>query len=122
MNGFQLGMGADWVLGVAGATRYPTDGRGGATATNTSSVISGAGEILLLGIFVNTTAAVAYDVVDHAGDVIPGLSLTASPAVGWHPFGPFGVKYTAAIATGRGNVGIKLGAAAVASLVYKRLA
>lgn len=114
-------MGADWVLGTAASTVYPTDGRGASTATATSSLLFNAGEILLLGMFVNTSAAVAYDVVDHAGSVIPGLSLTASPTVGWHPFGPFGVKYVAAI-TGRANVGIKLGAAAVASLVYKRLA
>jgi len=96
-----IGVGADGQTDIAG-TLTPAAGSASQRA------------VTILGISVGVGAAVAIDVVDFLGVAIPGLTITLTAAgdIGWYPFGPSGVVYTG------GNVGIKCGAGATATLVY----
>lgn len=105
-----------WVLGVTNATRYPTNGFGGGTATNTSSILSGASGVEIVGYIVNVAAAVAISVVDHDGTDIPGTSITL--AAGTLGFIPLGIHYKAT-GTGGSNIGIKCTNTATATLLYR---
>lgn len=113
---------AQWVLGVAGATRYPTDGQGGATATAANSALVNAKKVEILGFVLTTPAAVAASVVDNSGSTIAGLTMTfaATSAPGFYPFagGDTGVYYAN---TTTANVGITCGAALTALLVYRQI-
>ncbi len=125
--------GGKWVLGVAGATRYPLTptpanppystvaGQGDGTATAASSALTGAKSVLVIGILVSATAAVAVSVVDHNGTDLPGITMT-QPAVGFHKIGVIWTGTNLVTSTGNANVGIKCGAGLTATLIYEQLA
>ncbi len=112
--------GAQWVLGVAGATRYPTDGLGGATATAASSLLVGAYEVEILGVYVSTVGASTVEVMLHNGtsaSAIAGLSLPAT-ALGLQKL-PGGPRYVRA--AGNCNIGLNCTGTAVATLFYRKI-
>ena len=121
--------GAAWVVGAAGADRYPTDGVGGGTATPANSILVGAvgggpaAVVEIMGIYVATLAAVNVEVIWHDGSsatVVPGHTFSAS-AVGAIDFPATRIQHTKAAGVGNCNIGIRCGAGAVATLYYRRL-
>lgn len=120
MNSSQFSPGAQWVLGVAGATRYPTDGIGGATATAASSILVGAYEVEILGVYVSTVGASTVEVMLHNGTsaaAIAGLSFNAT-ALGLQKC-PGGARYFRA--AGNCNIGLNCTGTAVATLFYRKI-
>lgn len=117
--------GVDWVAGVAGATRYPTAVNGVGDATNTNSVLMGAGQVRVVGVLVKTMAAVApaIEIVDHAGTTIGGLTMdgiSTTVPFGWIDM-PARFRGIATATAGGANIGLKLGAGVTATLFFKRL-
>lgn len=119
-----LNEGAAWTLGVAGATRYPTDKQGAATATNTSSFLFDAGMVQIIGYTVTATpgAGATVTFVNHAGSALTGLALPAT-AVGCYQIGGIGdgVRYSDLTITGKSNVGIACSAGVTAIMHWRKL-
>lgn len=66
-----------WVLGAVGSTLYPTDGKGGSTATAASSALHGVRSVKIVGIVITAfDSATVIEIVDSAGTAIPGLGFT----------------------------------------------
>ena len=109
--------GCDWMLGVAGATRFPTDGQGGATATASSGGLVNVNTVQIVGVLVSVAAAGAITLVDRTSTAIPGLTVTlvAGSLPGWYAFGDDGALYTG------GNFGMTLAAGITATLFYRTL-
>lgn len=105
-----------WVLGVAAANRWPTNGFGGATDTATSSILMNSSGVHIIGYIVNVAAAAVVAACDHDGTAIPGTSITL--AAGVVGFIPIDIYYTAT-GTGGSNVGITCGAGVTATLLYR---
>ena len=121
MSGSIYSSGGQWVLGTAAADVWPNTILG-ASGTAATSLLLGAKCVLIIGIYVSTAAAVNADIIvsDSVGAVTVITGLTRScAATGYIPFGPKGVRYERADSA---NVGIRLGAGAVATLFYRKLA
>jgi hypothetical protein len=116
---------ANWVLGVAGADRYPTDGVGGADVDAADSSLVAATRVELLGIDITTGAAVNVSIISHDGTsaaAIPGMTWDATTARQIRFPAPVTWRNPTAGATVLTNVGIRCGAAAVAVLYYRKIA
>lgn len=123
-NSLMTNAGASWVLGVAGADRYPTDGIGGATATDTASANYQAKVMLVFGLYV-TTAGTTVEIIRHDGSsatVVTGMTFDSS-VVGPVRF-PAPIKITGFLTNGTGacNIGVRCNGTTVATLDYKKLA
>lgn len=105
-----------WVLGAAGADTFPTNGRGGGTATAADGILHNCKEVEILGILISTAAAGLASACDSGGTAIPGLTVDAN-STGWKPFGT-GANY---IHASNANIGIKLPAVAVGTLFYVKI-
>lgn len=114
-NNSTLDLETRWVLGTAGASRFPTNGQGGATATAGSSQLVNAKAVRIVGILVTVAAAVTVTPCDGSGTAIPGLTITSTTTPAYYGYGDEGVLYTG------GNVGITCGAGLTATLFYRLL-
>lgn len=114
--------GSAWVLGVAGAVRYPTDGQGGGDVSpGAATELIGARGVLIEGVlFTVIDTANTVEVVDTNGVVLPGLSFAPNAATLrglFHPFGANGVQYDH---EDDAAVGIKCNGTNVAVLFFRR--
>lgn len=119
------GAGAQWVLGAAGADRYPTDGIGGADVDPEDSSLLGAKVVLVYGVNV-ITADTTVEVIHHDGSsaaVLVGMTFDAS-VVGpiWLPEPARVELLGATLDEGLCNIGIRCNDTSVASLFYEKLA
>lgn len=122
------GQGCAWMLGVAGATRYPTDLIGGASATNTSSLmnknVTGARIGQVLGILVLVPdAAGTVSICLHNGTAVPGLTFPATVAGQMHDFfsPENGILFNRVENTNGSNFGLTCAAGVTALMFWRRL-
>jgi hypothetical protein len=112
-------MAVRWVTGAVGSTLYPTDGKGGSTATATSSALHGVKSVKIVGVLISTfDATTVVEIVDSAGTAITGLGgVIGSQGATFSIRRDIGVFYEHAT---NANIGIKLTTGTgVASLLYE---